>query len=173
MASCPAASTYHSPLQFLSFPWEIPILSIFTIVIFLFLSTIFPGLSRWLSGKEFICQCRRCGFDSSLDQEDPLEMRKEIHSSILAWETPWTEEPGGLRSIESQRVRHTWSKLACMHKYCKNTWIGNPVNCNVLVFGWDIIILLNLFQDPVYFILYSENSGPFEGYGCWLCWRLL
>ena len=124
MASCPAASTYHSPLQFLSFPWEIPILSIFTIVIFLFLSTIFPGLSRWLSGKEFICQCRRCGFDSSLDQEDPLEMRKEIHSSILAWETPWTEEPGGLRSTGSQRVGHDWARThyfsihTCILKQC-------------------------------------------------------
>ena len=30
----------------------------------------------------------------------------ETHSSILAWETPWTENPGGLQSMESQRVRH-------------------------------------------------------------------
>ena len=42
----------------------------------------------------------------SLGQENPLEKQQAIHSSILAWEIPWTEEPGGLQSIESQRVRH-------------------------------------------------------------------
>ena len=40
------------------------------------------------------------------DQEDPLEEGMTTHSSILAWRIPWTEEPGGLRSIGSQRVRH-------------------------------------------------------------------
>ena len=38
--------------------------------------------------------------------EDSLEKKMEIHSSILAWEIPWTEEPGGLWSIGLQRVRH-------------------------------------------------------------------
>ena len=42
----------------------------------------------------------------SLDQEEPLEKEKATHSSILAWEIPWTEEPGGLQSMGSQRVRH-------------------------------------------------------------------
>ena len=42
----------------------------------------------------------------TLGQEDPLEEGMEIHSSILAWTIPWTEEPGGLQSIGSQRVRH-------------------------------------------------------------------
>ena len=49
----------------------------------------------------------------SLDQEDPLEEGVAIHSSILAWRIPWTEEPGGLQSIGSQRVRHSRSDLAC------------------------------------------------------------
>ena len=35
------------------------------------------------------------------------------HSSILVWKIPWTEGPGGLQSIESQRVRHNWCNLAC------------------------------------------------------------
>ena len=43
----------------------------------------------------------------SLDQEDPLEKAMAAHSSILAWRTPWTEEPGGLQSMESHRVRLT------------------------------------------------------------------
>ena len=42
----------------------------------------------------------------SLDQEDPLEKEMATHSSILVWEIPWTEEPGGLQSMGSQRVRH-------------------------------------------------------------------
>ena len=42
----------------------------------------------------------------SLGQEDPLEKGLATHSSILAWRIPWTEEPGGLQSMESQRVRH-------------------------------------------------------------------
>ena len=42
----------------------------------------------------------------SLGREDPLEKGTEIHSSILAWEIPWTEEPGGLQSLGSQRVKH-------------------------------------------------------------------
>ena len=42
----------------------------------------------------------------SLSQEDPLEMGMATHSSILAWRIPWTEEPGGLKSVESQKVRH-------------------------------------------------------------------
>ena len=42
----------------------------------------------------------------SLGQEDPLEKEITTHSSILAWEIPWTEEPGGLQSKGSQRVKH-------------------------------------------------------------------
>ena len=42
----------------------------------------------------------------SLGQEDPLEKEMVTHSSILAWRIPWTEEPGGLQSMGSQRVRH-------------------------------------------------------------------
>jgi len=42
----------------------------------------------------------------SLGQEDPLEKGMATHSSILAWRTPWTEEPGGLQSLGLQRVGH-------------------------------------------------------------------
>ena len=42
----------------------------------------------------------------SLGQEDPLEKEMATHSSNLAWEIPWTEEPGGLESMGLQRVRH-------------------------------------------------------------------
>ena len=42
----------------------------------------------------------------SLGQEDPLEKEMTMHSSILAWEIPQTEEPGGTQSMASQRVKH-------------------------------------------------------------------
>ena len=42
----------------------------------------------------------------SLGREDPLEKEMATHSSILAWRIPWTEEPGGLQSTGSRRVRH-------------------------------------------------------------------
>ena len=42
----------------------------------------------------------------SLGQEDPLEKEKATQSSILAWRIPWTEEPGRLQSMGSQRIRH-------------------------------------------------------------------
>ena len=42
----------------------------------------------------------------SLGWEDPLEKGMAAHSRILAWRIPWTEEPGGLQSMGSQRIRH-------------------------------------------------------------------
>ena len=42
----------------------------------------------------------------SMGQEDPLEKGMATHSSILVWKIPWTEEPGRLQSLGSQRVRH-------------------------------------------------------------------
>ena len=54
------------------------------------------GLPWWLSGKESACQCRRLEFSSWVRQEDPLQKEMATHSSILAWEIPWTEETGRL-----------------------------------------------------------------------------
>ena len=48
----------------------------------------------------------------SLGWDDPLKKEKETHSSILPWRIPWTEEPGGLQCIASQRVGQDWSDLA-------------------------------------------------------------
>ena len=62
----------------------------------------FPG---GLDGKESAynlgeTQVRYLGW------EDPLEKKMATHSSVLAWEIPWTEEPGGLQSMGLERVRH-------------------------------------------------------------------
>ena len=72
------------------------------------------GFPSGTSGKEPSCQCRRSKIQRawSLTQEDK---ETATHFSILAWRIPWTEEPGRLWSIGSQRVRHDWSNLARTH----------------------------------------------------------
>ena len=55
-------------------------------------------------------------------QEDPLGMA--THSSILAWRTPWTEEPGRLQSIGSQRVRHNRATKHSTVIWCLTEFIG-------------------------------------------------
>ena len=47
----------------------------------------------------------------SLSRKDPLEKERANHCSILAWRIPWTEEPGGLQSMSSQRVGHDWASI--------------------------------------------------------------
>ena len=68
----------------------------------------------------------------SLGQEDALEEAMGTHSSIFAWRIPWTEEPGGLRSIELQRVAHNWSDLVRTH------W-GMGVLSNLLRVVWPMV----------------------------------
>ena len=59
------------------------------------------------TGKEFACQCRRRKKRvQSLGGEDPLKKEMATHSSIIAWEIPWTGESGGLQSMGPQRVGH-------------------------------------------------------------------
>ena len=69
----------------------------------------------------------------SLDWEDPLEKGMAIHYSILAWRISWTEKPGGLQSMGSQRVRHDGAtntfttfttKIMCQFLNSTYTWIS-------------------------------------------------
>ena len=59
----------------------------------------------WFSGKVSACQCLSMQetWVQSLGQEDPLEKEMAIHSSILAWEIPWTEESGWLQPMGLQK----------------------------------------------------------------------
>ena len=59
-------------------------------------------------GKRICLQCKRHRQTQvqSLGGEDPLEKGMATDSSILAWRIPWTEEAGGLQSMELQRVRY-------------------------------------------------------------------
>ena len=58
----------------------------------------------------------------SLDQEDSLEEEMATYSNILAWRIPWTEEPGGLQSMDLKRVRHDLvtkqKQTKVLHKVC-------------------------------------------------------
>ena len=51
--------------------------------------------------------------------EDPLEKQMAAHSGNLAWRIPWTEEPGGLQSMGSQRVGHDW-----VAEHARSVYIG-------------------------------------------------
>ena len=64
-----------------------------------------------VNGKEPTCQFRTQVW--SLGQEDLLEEGMTTYLSIAAWRISWTEEPGGLQSMVSQKVRHDWNDLAC------------------------------------------------------------
>ena len=61
----------------------------------------------------------------SLAQEDPLEEEMATHSSNLCWEIPWTEKPGGLRSMGSQRESDTTERLNSYNCRCKGRLAGD------------------------------------------------
>ena len=73
-------------------------------------------LPRWLVEKGHgPTQERQETHIQSLGLEDPLEKGMATLSSVRAWRIPWTEEPGGLQSMGSQRVGHAWaSKHTCL-----------------------------------------------------------
>ena len=96
-------------------------------------------IPTWLSGKESTCSAGDVGFDPGWGRSSGEEVA--TYSSILAWETPWTEEPGGLQSMRSQ----TWTQLnaptvtqtqpctvfispGCCSEYAKNISTFNLVN---------------------------------------------
>ena len=58
-------------------------------------------MAQWVKNLSAMQETREA-WVQSLSQEDPLEKETTTHSSILAWEIPWMEEPGGLQSMKSQ-----------------------------------------------------------------------
>ena len=60
---------------------------------------------------------------SSLGQEDPLEKEMATHSTVLAWEISWTEEPGGLQSVGLQRIRYNLATKEA-------AWPTKPGDCS-------------------------------------------
>ena len=82
------------------------------------------SLARKEREKERLCTCIMLWICSVEEKE------MATHSSILAWRILWTEEPDGLLSKGSDRVRHDWSDLACMH--CTGEGNGNPLQGSCL-----------------------------------------
>ena len=95
-----------------------------------------------------------------LGQEDPLEKGMATHSNILAWRIPWTEEPGGLQSMVSQRVRHdleinTFTSLSLKWNQEDRAFVG----------GFEEVIFLK--RDS----LSSEKCYFKMGYVIWEKWK--
>ena len=68
-------------------------------------------MAQWVKNRPAMQEMQET-WVRSLGQEDPLEEGMATHSSILAWRIPWTEDPGRLQSMGSQRFRHNWSDWA-------------------------------------------------------------
>ena len=135
----------------------------------------FPGGSEV---KASACSCfclpaRRDTWVRSLGREDPLEKEMATHSSILAWQIPWMEEPGGLQSMGSQRVRHDWANnQRSLFLKTNPPTIASYIQTHILVvlFLWKT--LTNTLIQPSFLwteqsktweisVLLSVNSAPF------------
>ena len=95
------------------------------------------GLPWWLSSKESASNAGDLVLTPG--QKDSLEKEMAIHSSILAWEIPWTEEPGGLQSMASQRVRpdwvteqQQWELEPVDRQACKEVWPGPELRVRII-----------------------------------------
>ena len=89
----------------------------------------------------------------SLGWEDPLEKGMATHSSILAWRIPWTGEPGGLQSMQLQRVRHDWATntfhVVVAQSLSHVSLFATPMDCSMPGFSVHHQ-LLELAQTHVY-----------------------
>ena len=76
-------------------------------IIFITSTVVWPRVNNFLGGSDDKASAYNVGdLGSSLTWEDLLEKEMATHSSSLAWKIPWTEEPGRLQSMGSQRVGH-------------------------------------------------------------------
>ena len=113
----------------------------------------FPGGS---DGKE--SPCNRKTSAQSLGWEDPLEECMATHFNILPGESPWTEEPGRLQAMGSQRVRHHWTTKHIAHMGLlsimqrENEWFFPSKKTHIYLFSprmkWNIILSDNNLGFP-------------------------
>ena len=92
----------------------------------------------------------------SLGQEDPLEKEMAIHSSILAWRIPWTEEPGRLQSMGSQ-ASDTTERLNHHHHHIVELW---RTSCQAIRNNKNKKIVINFFRFHIKGISYMCLSLP-------------
>ena len=115
-------------------------------------------------GEQRICPSMQEPQDTQvwcLGWEVPLEKGMATHSSILAWRIPRTEEPGGIQSMGSQRVRYDWNDLAYLH-IVRNT-MPFKNDFQILQSLPEIIYCLSkvavLFWPLQYFLEFTISSG--------------
>ena len=100
--------SFFSPIDHYRVPVEFSMLcNRFLLVVYFICSTVYMCFRGGSDSKGFACSEGRPGmetWDPSLDWEDPLQEEMTTHSGIFTWRIPWTEEPGRLQSIGSQRV---------------------------------------------------------------------
>ena len=95
----------------------------------------------------------------SLGWEDPLEKGMTTHSSIFTWRIPWTEEPGGLQSIGSQRVEHDQ-----VTKHAHSTLLI------LIVVGDALPVVPQLYFLPFWDLQEDSKPSPFLSNGCGICY---
>ena len=103
-------------------------------------------LHWWLNGKEFTCQAGHTGSIPGSGRS-PGE-GNATHSSILAWQIPWTEESGGLQSMGLQ----SWARLSHTHTHT-HTHICRPHNINEFhrhVFVYELYLILRFIKDEFF-----------------------
>ena len=104
----------------------------------------------------------------SLGQEEPLEKEMATHFSTLAWEIPWTEEPGRLQSMGLQRVGHDWATT--LQALCILSNINYKVkNILILVSGLNQVIIIYIipYNLPSFHSNYYPGSSPAEMISLW------
>ena len=102
----------------------------------------------------------------SLAQKDPLEEGMATHSRILAWRIPWREEPGGLQSMGSQRVRHNWSNLACLHvtlSICLQCHFTRIMLCHFIISVSILWVKISFHTFLICFIIQCRYCSCFNG----------
>ena len=96
---------------------------------------------------------------SVVGQEDPLEEGMATRSSVLAWRIPWTEEPGGLQSMGSQRVRHNLAtQMVKSLPAMRETWVRSlekEMATHSSLLAWEIP-----WTDP-----WTEEPGGLQSMG--------
>ena len=93
----------------------------------------------------------------SLGQEDSLDEEMATHSSILAWEIPWTEDPGGLWSTGLQRVGKNWIDLA--HKHPPKTSYLFSWRVQAFLSVWDLSPPSRRHESPSLLLCYFLPSN--------------
>ena len=90
----------------------------------------------------------------SLGREDPLEKEMATHSSILAWKIPWTEEPGRLQPMGSQRVGHDWAtELNVFNCFLNIFWLILRFYSSDLHFEQIFLTDFNFCRNILFFII--------------------